>query len=157
MQIRYFYILLTCVLLLSAVHCKAQDRVAATLTSRHYVEGTFNESNPGVSAEWDTGRKVGGFRLGVITGGYYNSFERVSAYSAVTGEFGPETDYIRFRITLGLITGYKPGEVLGESYAHLKTPVVPLAVPSIAVGRKRGAEFMFVPGAVGLNLFYTVN
>lgn len=81
--------------------------VGLHLGSVHLPKKDFNNVNPGIYYQWDSGVTVGTF---------YNSERRQSVYAGWTWEWG------RLNLTAGLITGYRRASIL------------PLAAPSVKLG-----------------------
>lgn len=70
-----------------------------TVASHHFPERNFNQSNPGVGIEYDTGN------WGFAVGSYKNSYYRNTTY-AVAGYFPFQAGNFRFGAFAGPATGY---------------------------------------------------
>lgn len=92
----------------TAMHADAIRTVGVHIGSHHAPARDYQNFNPGAYVR---------FNSGLTVGGYHNSERRTSLYAGYTLERGP------FAVTLGAITGYRRANVL------------PLVVPSVAIGR----------------------
>ncbi len=87
----------------------AADVVGVHLVSQHFPNRDFNNVNPGLFWRGDAGYQVGVYR---------NSERRVSFYGGRVFSFMED----RVHVAVGAATGYQA------------TPVMPIVVPSVAVG-----------------------
>jgi hypothetical protein len=128
----------------------AQDydvRLDATFASEHYVEGDFNETNPGIFLSGYV--SDGPLSAGVGAGVYNNSFAKASVAGAFRFRAAP-SEWIVFGLDIGGVTGYSDLAMAGEGGpAGLK----PLVVPSIRIGPPEARlAVMNIGAAVGFGL-----
>jgi len=94
------------------------DSIDIILTSRHTIEGDFNERNPGFAYSRGNGHG--------LTGGIYrNSFYETSVFAGYYTQ--TEEPYLNIGIVGGLITGYE--QQTGKE-------IFPLALPYVLIGPK---------------------
>ena len=127
------------------VSASAQTHVGLTLTSTHYVEGEYNEINPGVIIEGRVPRE-GKRRVAVrkSVGAYRNSFDRLSLLGGGSMAY-PSGALVQGKIMFGLVSGY-PSMFL-----------MPMLSPSLRIGRERGVELHALPGAFAVSVYFTIN
>lgn len=122
-------------------------RLGATFASKHYVEGEFNERNPGLFLS--AYREVGAFEMGAGAGAYKNSFSEEAFAVALRTRYEAHR-YVEFGLDLRAVTGY--GEMVDGSPAG----TMPLVVPSVRVGPPVvRLAVMNIGGAVGFG--FTLN
>ncbi|ATU47015.1 hypothetical protein [Salinibacter phage M31CR41-2] len=139
--------------LLSTCSVKAQDydvRLGATFASEHYVEGDFNERNPGVFLSGY--RTSGPVSVGAGVGVYDNSFSKASVTAAFRFRVAP-SDWVSLGLDIGGVTGYSDIESEG-----MKSPagLEPLVVPSIRVGPPE-ARFAVMNIGAAIGFGFTLN
>jgi len=123
------------------------DYVSVPVVSEHYVDGRYNETNPGLMIGFDLG-EADDFGLAFMGGFYHNSFEKIAVVAAPRTFYAP-TDYIRFNVTLGVVSGY------GETGFVEVAPsgVVPMTTQSIEFGPPEfRLTLTHLPAAIGFGI-----
>jgi hypothetical protein len=124
-------------------------RADMTFTSRHYVDGNFNEFNPGGFVSVYKRTSYGA--LGVGVGAYYNSFATTA--TAAAGRLRLRASkWVVFGLDVGVVTGYSRLVDGPEGPAGMK----PLMVPSIRIGPpEMRLAIMNIGRAVGVSVTFT--
>ena len=117
----------------------AAQSVTALVGSRHYVEGEYNERNPGLLVRLPAGP------VEVTLGGYHNSFGRLAVVAGASRGWSPAR-WLELRATAGVASGYKEmPSVKG---------VAPMLTQSVTVqpAGPVGVTVFHLPGAFGAGL-----
>jgi len=110
------------------ITCVKADSLELIFGSKHYVQGEFNESNPGIGYNSDKGYAVGVYK---------NSYSNTSVYLGRVIE--KHWKYVSLGAVIGVTTGYE------EQSGHI---VLPMGQTYILAGPKFAqAKLGVMPGA----------
>ena len=126
----------------SAIASEIDCKLGVSLGSKHFVEGNFNENNPGVNLACGPKRE----NYYALSGVYRNSYNRTSVYAGAGYEWAM-SKYAGLGVDAGFITGLE--NRLDVDFG----PVTPLISPFLRIGTDLVAiKSHLLPGAVTLEL-----